>query len=97
CRDPVYPLSVRIRVHPWHFFGGTRGAREQARSPVMKTSVSALAWLALAAACIVASVDGRVAIKAAEPAAPRIRVAGIVLKWVRADKEANYRRLEPLI
>lgn len=24
-------------------------------------------------------------------------VAGIVLKWVRADKEANYRRIEPLI
>jgi predicted amidohydrolase/DNA-binding beta-propeller fold protein YncE len=24
-------------------------------------------------------------------------VAGIVLKWVRGDKEANYRRLEPLI
>jgi predicted amidohydrolase len=24
-------------------------------------------------------------------------VAGIVLKWIRADKEANYRRLEPLV
>jgi predicted amidohydrolase len=27
----------------------------------------------------------------------RVRVAGIVLKWVRADKEANYGRIEPLI
>jgi predicted amidohydrolase len=26
-----------------------------------------------------------------------VRVAGIVLKWVRADKEANYRRIEPLV
>lgn len=26
-----------------------------------------------------------------------VRVAGIVLKWLRADKEANYRRLEPLV
>ncbi len=27
----------------------------------------------------------------------RSRVAGVVLKWVRGDKEANYRRIEPLI
>ncbi len=26
-----------------------------------------------------------------------VRVAGIVLKWLRADKEANFRRAEPLI
>ncbi|HEY2952704.1 MAG TPA: carbon-nitrogen hydrolase family protein [Verrucomicrobiae bacterium] len=26
-----------------------------------------------------------------------VRVAGIVLKWVRADKEANFRRVEPMI
>jgi predicted amidohydrolase len=26
-----------------------------------------------------------------------VRVAGIVLKWIRADKEANYRRAEPKI
>jgi predicted amidohydrolase len=33
-----------------------------------------------------------------KPAAqPRLRVAGIVLKWVRGDKAANYRRAEPLI
>jgi len=26
-----------------------------------------------------------------------VRVAGIVLKWVRGDKEANWRRLEPMV
>lgn len=26
-----------------------------------------------------------------------VRVAGIVLKWVRGDKDANFRRVEPLI
>ncbi len=33
--------------------------------------------------------------KAVKPAT--VRVAGIVLKWIRADKEANLRRIEPLI
>src|SRR6202035_5107594 len=34
----------------------------------------------------------------AEPKpASRLHVAGIVLKWIRADKDANYRRIEPLI
>ena len=26
-----------------------------------------------------------------------VRVAGLVLKWIRADKEANLRRVEPMI
>ncbi len=26
-----------------------------------------------------------------------VRVAGIVLKWIRADKDANFRRIEPMI
>ena len=26
-----------------------------------------------------------------------VRVAGLVLKWIRADKEANLRRLEPMV
>jgi predicted amidohydrolase len=33
--------------------------------------------------------------KAGKPAT--VRVAGIVLKWIRADKEANFRRVEPMI
>ncbi len=45
---------------------------------------------------------GMVAASAAEPPLPAarpqtIRIAGIVLKWRRGDKEANYRRVEPLI
>ena len=28
---------------------------------------------------------------------PSVRVAGIVLKWIRADKRANFRRAEPMI
>jgi predicted amidohydrolase len=36
--------------------------------------------------------------KADAPAQPAtVRVAGVVLKWVRGDREANYRRAEPLI
>src|SRR5205809_1540999 len=36
--------------------------------------------------------------QAAEPDPPQtVRVAGIVLKWIRADKESNYRRVEPMI
>jgi predicted amidohydrolase len=34
--------------------------------------------------------------RAAEPP-QTVRVAGIVLKWIRGDKEANFRRAEPLI
>src|SRR5262245_25736549 len=33
----------------------------------------------------------------ASPAGKTVRVAGVVLKWLFADKEANYRRVEPLI
>jgi predicted amidohydrolase len=33
-----------------------------------------------------------------KPASPGgVRVAGIVLKWIRTDKEANFRRAEPMI
>ena len=28
---------------------------------------------------------------------PNIRVAGIVLKWIRGEKDINYRRIEPMI
>ncbi len=34
---------------------------------------------------------------AAESRPPTVRVAGIVLKWLRADKQSNYRRVEPMI
>ena len=35
--------------------------------------------------------------KAALPTNATVRIAGIVLKWVRGDKEANWRRLEPMV
>src|SRR4051812_28172595 len=53
----------------------------------------ALMCLSLAAAWCLADAGAR----AAEPVRPRIRIAGIVLKWVRTEKETNYRRLEPLV
>ena len=34
---------------------------------------------------------------AASESSKNVRVAGIVLKWIRGDKEANLRRIEPLI
>ena len=34
---------------------------------------------------------------AAEVRRPTIRIAGIVLKWIRGDKAANLRRVEPMI
>jgi len=34
---------------------------------------------------------------AAKSKPPTVRVAGIVLKWIRGDKEANLRRIEPMI
>lgn len=45
--------------------------------------------------CVVATVPMAPGLAADD--APRVRVAGIVLKWVRGDKEANYRRAEPLV
>jgi predicted amidohydrolase len=34
---------------------------------------------------------------ASEPSPATVRIAGIVLKWIRTDKEANLRRAEPMI
>jgi len=48
--------------------------------------------LALSVAILAAS-----SIQASDKPAATIHGAGIVLKWIRADKEANYRRIEPMI
>ncbi len=48
-----------------------------------------LSLLALLATTSLAATDA--------PAADTVRVAGIVLKWIRTDKEGNYRRIEPMI
>jgi len=45
-------------------------------------------------------VSGEVGLASAQAVRPTngtVRVAGIVLKWVRADKEMNWRRLEPMV
>ena len=51
---------------------------------------SALAFV-VPLACLAALSD------AAEVRRPTVRVAGIVLKWIRGDKAANFRRVEPMI
>jgi predicted amidohydrolase len=54
--------------------------------------------LGFALACLPALSPGCHAPRATERGpAPTVRVAGIVLKWIRADKEWNYRRIEPMI
>ncbi len=56
--------------------------------------IGAIRLAAAALVVLVASAAGSPA-RAAEQG--QVRVAGIVLKWIRADKEANYQRIEPLI
>ena len=41
--------------------------------------------------------SGKSEATAIRPTSATVRVAGLVLKWIRADKEANYRRVEPMI
>jgi predicted amidohydrolase len=54
-------------------------------------------WLSLAALSL-ALIAEYPAARAADNQPPRTaRAAGIVLKWILGDKEANYRRAEPLI
>ncbi len=60
----------------------------------MKHSLTSLAALlsVVAASCFDSAIT-----EAAEPARGTVRVAGVVLKWIRGDKAANYRRAEPMI
>jgi predicted amidohydrolase len=53
-------------------------------------------WPALIATAAV-SLGLRSSSAAESTAPPTVRVAGIVLKWIRTDKDANYRRAEPMI
>jgi predicted amidohydrolase len=65
----------------------------------MKPFNHAAGVLALASLLLTSPLAGKSARGAERPGAPEqtVRVAGIVLKWVRGDKEANYRRAEALI
>jgi predicted amidohydrolase len=51
--------------------------------------------LVLLALCCLGAMTARC--QAAEPQNDTVRIAGIVLKWIRGDKETNYRRAEPMI
>jgi len=53
-------------------------------------------WLCLTGLAV-ACLGPHFSLAAETNAPPTVRVAGIVLKWIRADKEANYRRVEPMI
>jgi predicted amidohydrolase len=60
-----------------------------------------IAALLLFVSSISAALNATASFAVLDPSAPgatsSVRVAGIVLKWIRADKEANYRRIEPMI
>jgi predicted amidohydrolase len=62
----------------------------------MRSVHKTIRWLP--GALLAALLSGFQTSSAAETDTPRTaRVAGIVLKWIRADKEANYQRVEPMI
>lgn len=52
--------------------------------------------ISLAAAAFALACGAREA-RAAETEQPTVRVGGVVAKWLRGDKPANYRRVEPMI
>jgi len=62
----------------------------------MSTCHSIHRWLLLVGVAVISNAFSFAA-SAETNAPPTVRVAGIVLKWIRTDKEANYRRVEPMI
>ena len=76
---------------PSRILGGYSSKEGAWRRPV--------AWPLLLALLALFSPSGGAAQEGGEASTkPRtVRVAGIVLKWLRGDKAANYRRIEPLI
>lgn len=72
-----------------------RRLAESFRGRMAEWSITAL-WLAVL--LLVGVRAGRAADPNDAPSEPRhVRIAGIVLKWVRGDKQANFDRAEPLI
>ena len=63
----------------------------------MHASMKCLGLVALLSGALASPMSGEEKQDQAAPAGKTVRVAGIVLKWVFADREANYRRVEPLI
>ncbi|MBI3836851.1 MAG: carbon-nitrogen hydrolase family protein [Planctomycetia bacterium] len=65
-----------------------------------RTALLFLLGFCLSAAMVARAEDSAPSKPAQRPAEvgdSQVRVAGIVLKWIRADKQANYRRIEPMI
>src|SRR5512137_2366651 len=56
----------------------------------------AFPWVWFSLAALLAG-SGSTPAQAPSTHPPAVRVAGIVLKWIRGDKEANMRRLEPMV
>ena len=62
----------------------------------MSVRLKTLGWLVPASLAVMSPESGCAA--GAEANTPSfVRVAGVVLKWIRTDKEANFRRAEPMI
>ncbi|MEX2115083.1 MAG: carbon-nitrogen hydrolase family protein, partial [Pirellulales bacterium] len=55
------------------------------------------AMLGLVVLALCSPAQGDEPIRASVSQVNTVRVAGVVLKWIRTDKEANFRRAEPLI
>src|SRR5262249_7979892 len=62
--------------------------------PIFKMLCGTALMLMLAA---IGAGSGGAQAPAKEPKPQTVRVAGLVLRWGRADKEANFRRIEPMI
>ncbi|MCX7827516.1 MAG: carbon-nitrogen hydrolase family protein, partial [Verrucomicrobiae bacterium] len=62
---------------------------------VWLTGHSTVISLTVALFFVTVAGENRVSADSAKPGT--VRVAGIVLKWIRGDKAANYRRAEPMI
>lgn len=70
----------------------------------MRVNLASVVWIPGLAALLVSGcgLNKAVSVPSTRPSErmvrlPSVRVAGIILKWVKGDKDANYRRAEPLI
>jgi predicted amidohydrolase len=64
---------------------------------VRRHAAIALVLIVLSLSRLVRAVDAPAPAADGASRQETVRVAGIVLKWIRTDKEANYRRAEPMI
>ena len=81
----------------FHFFWQVAG--DASRLPARPGRIALLLIVLLSASAVLAQEDPPPAVSepAGPPPAGTVRVAGIVLKWLRTDKQRNYARAEPMI